>query len=150
MWRGEGREVLPLYEFWVIIYWTDDFTLYTKYYEVLVIFFSNYYYNLLRVICEDYISKYILGSVRYLGVERRPLAMSTPTNNERSPRKWIKQKFGSVFSSSRSPSRNLEVPDARSTDNIPPIKSSFLATQARGNSPSDGPRIIADRTGSGE
>ena len=129
--------------------WIDDFTLYTKYYEVLVIFFSNYYYNLLRVICEDYISKYILGSVRYLGVKRRPFAMSTPTNNERSPRKWIKQKFGSVFSSSRSPSRNLEVPDARSTDNFP-ASSRFLAVQARENSPSNGPRIIADRTGLGE
>ena len=66
------------------------------------------------------------------------LAMSTtPSNNERSPRKWLKQKIRSVFSSSRSPSRNLEV---RSTStNVPPI-----------NSPSDGPRIIADRTESGK
>ena len=65
------------------------------------------------------------------------LAMSTPSNNGRSARKWFKQKLSSVFSSSRSPSRNSEV---RSTStNVPPI-----------NSPSDGPRIIADRTGSGK
>ena len=64
-------------------------------------------------------------------------AMSTPPNNERSPKKWFKQKFSSVFSSSRSPSRSLE---GQSTGtNVPQIKS-----------PSDGPRIIADRPGSGK
>ena len=69
-------------------------------------------------------------------LSRLSLAMSTPPNNEKSPRKWIKQKFSSVFSSSR----NLDVPDAQSTSN------SFLAAQAREKSP----RIIADRTGSGK
>ena len=66
-------------------------------------------------------------------------AMSTPPNNERSPRKWFKQKFRSVFSSSRSSSRSLE---GQSTGtNVPPLNSPF---------DSDGPRIIADRTGSGK
>ena len=78
------------------------------------------------------------------------------SNNERSPRKWFKQKFRSVFSS-RSPSRRrLDLPDALSTStNIPPINASFLATQAKENDPkendpSDEPCIIADRKGSGE
>ena len=66
----------------------------------------------------------------------KPFAMSTPSHNERSPKKWFKQKFRSVFSSSRSPSRNLEVQSTRT--NVPSI-----------NSPSDSPRISADRTGSG-
>ena len=80
----------------------------------------------------------------------RYLAMSTPPNNERSQKKWFKQKFRSVFSS-KSPSRNLDVSDASPTStNVPPIDTSFLAAQARENSPSDGPRAIADRTGSGE
>ena len=65
--------------------------------------------------------------------------MSTPPNSERSPKKWFKQKFRSVFSSSRSSSRSLE---GQSTGtNVPPINSPF---------DSDGPRIIADRTGSGK
>ena len=86
------------------------------------------------------------------------------SNNERSPRKWFKQKFRSIFSSRspsrnspsrspnrNSPSRNLDVPDALPTStNIPPINASFLATQAKENDPSDEPRIIADRKGSGE
>ena len=56
--------------------------------------------------------------------------MSTPPNNERSPRKWLKQKFRSAFSSK----------ELRSTStNVPPI-----------NSSSDGPRVIADHTGSGK
>ena len=67
----------------------------------------------------------------------KPFAMSTPSNNEQSPRKGFKQKFRSVFSSIRSPSRNLEVQST--STNVPPI-----------NSPSDGPRIIADRPGSGK
>ena len=53
--------------------------------------------------------------------------MSTPPNNEKSPRKWLNQKFRSAFSSKRSTSTN-----------VPQM-----------NSPSDGPRIVADRTGSG-
>ena len=73
------------------------------------------------------------------------LTMSTPPNDERSSRKWFKQKFRSVFSS-KSPSRNLDVQDALSTSTIvPPTNASFLAAQARENSPSD-----TDRTGSGE
>ena len=71
-----------------------------------------------------------------------PLAMSTPPNNERSPRKWFKQKFRSVFSS-KSPSRNLDA--LPTSTNVPPINDSFLEAQTRENSPSD-----ADRTGSGE
>ena len=67
----------------------------------------------------------------------KPFAMSTPSNNEQLPRKGFKQKFRSVFSSIRSPSRNLEVQST--STNVPPI-----------NSPSDGPRIIADRPGSGK
>jgi hypothetical protein len=79
---------------------------------------------------------------RYLGL---PLAMSTPPNNERSPRKWFKQKIRSVFPSK---SRNLDVPDAQHTStNVPPIDASFIEAQARGNSPSDG---TTDRTGPGE
>ena len=69
-----------------------------------------------------------------------PLAMSTPQNNERSPNKWLKQKFRSVFSSSRSPSRNLEMQST--STNVPPI-----------NSPSDSEghtRIKVDRTESGK
>ena len=43
------------------------------------------------------------------------------------------------------------MPDARPTStNFPRIDTSFLAAQAMENSPSDGPRAIADRTGSGE
>ena len=79
--------------------------------------------------------------------------MSTPPNNERSSRKWIKKKVYSVFSPSKSQSRNLEVPDARSTSvNFPPIQvnASFQTAHDRENSPSDGPRIIANRTRSGE
>ena len=82
----------------------------------------------------DYISKYWHTCIQVPSITDR-LAMSTPPNNERSPRKWLKQKFRSVFSSSRSPSPNLEV-RSKST-NVPPI-----------NSPSDSPRISADRTGS--
>ena len=78
--------------------------------------------------------------------------MSTRSNNEQSPRKWLKEKFRSVFSS-RSPSHSrLDVlPNAipTSTD-IPPINASFLAAQAKENFPSKEPRIIADRKGSGE
>ena len=83
--------------------------------------------------------------VRYLSL---PLGMSTP-QNERSPRKWLKKKLRSVFSS-ESPSRNLGVPDAQSTStNVPPINNaSFLAAQARENFPSDRARVIPDRTGS--
>ena len=77
------------------------------------------------------------------------LAMSTPSNNEPLPKKSFKEKFRSVFSS-RSLSRNLDVLDALPSSNIPPIKSSYLSGKARENSPSDGPRIIADRTVSGE
>ena len=50
---------------------------------------------------------------------------------------WFKQKFRSVFPSKSPESRNLDVPDARPTD-IPPINTSFLAAQAKENSPSDG------------
>ena len=79
-----------------------------------------------------------------------PLVMSSPPNNEKPQRKWFKEKFRSVFSS-KSPSRNLDVSDARLTStNVPPINDSFLAAQARENSASDGPRVIADHTGSGE
>ena len=79
-----------------------------------------------------------------------PLAMSTPPNKERSQKKWFKQKFRSVFSS-KSPSRNLDMPDALPTStNVPPIDNSFLAAQAMEDSPSNGPRAIADPTGSGE
>ena len=39
--------------------------------------------------------------------------------------------------------------DARRTStNVPPINASFLAAQAKKNSPSDGPRVIPDHTGS--
>ena len=94
------------------------------------------------------ISHTITGPVRYLNLL---LAMSTPSNNERSPRKWFKQKFRSVFSA-RSPSRSrLDVPDALPTStDIPPINPSFLTAQAKENSPSYEPRITADRKGSGE
>jgi hypothetical protein len=75
---------------------------------------------------------------------------SCHVDNERSPWKWFKQKFRSVFST-KSPSRNLDVPDILPTStNVLPINATFLAAQARENSPSDGPRDIADRTGPGE
>ena len=52
---------------------------------------------------------------------RLPLAiMSTPPSNKQSPNKW-KLKFRSVFSSSKSPSRNLEVQST--STNVPPINS---------------------------
>ena len=79
-----------------------------------------------------------------------PLAMSTPPNNEKSPRKWFKHKLRLVLPS-KSPSRNLDVPDADAlpiSTNVPPINASFLAAQE--NSPSDGPRIIPDHTGISE
>ena len=63
------------------------------------------------------------------------------------PYKWflcLKQKFRSVFSSKSPESLNLDVLDARPTD-IPPINTSFLAAQAKENSPSDG---TTDHTGS--
>jgi hypothetical protein len=75
------------------------------------------------------------------------LAMSTPSNNERSTGKWFKQtkqKFRSVFSS-KSPSRNLDALASDTSTNVP-----SLAGQARENSPSEGAHVIADRTGSGE
>ena len=72
--------------------------------------------------------------------------MSIPPNNEQPPKKSFKQRFRSMFSS-KSPSRDLGVPDA--PPNVPPINTSFLTAQARENSPS-GPRVIPDRTGSGE
>ena len=78
-----------------------------------------------------------------------PLAMSTPPNNERRPKNWFKQEIRSVFPSKTS--RNLDVPDGLPTStNVPPINDSFLVARARENSPSDGPRIIADQKGSGE
>ena len=83
--------------------------------------------------------------MRRSGSHSLPLAMSTPSKNERSPRKWLKQKFRSVFAS-ESPSRNSDVPDALPTStNVPPIKASLFAAQGGENSPSD-----ADCTGSGE
>ena len=89
----------------------------------------------------------ITDYVRYLSL---PIAMSTPPNNERTQRKWFKQKLRSVFSS-RSPSHNLDVPDPLPTStNVPPINASLFEAQARENSPSDGPRITADRTVLGE
>ena len=48
-----------------------------------------------------YISKYWHTWIQVPSITDR-LAMSTPPNKERSPRKWLKQKFRSVFSSSRS------------------------------------------------
>ena len=93
-----------------------------------------------------HISSAITDSVRYPSL---PIAMSTPPNNERT-QKWFKQKLRSVFSS-RSPSHNLDVPDPLpSSTNVPPTKASLFAAQARENSPSDGPRITADRTVLGE
>jgi hypothetical protein len=45
----------------------------------------------------------------------------------------------------------VDVPDAQPTSaDVPQINASFIAAQARENSPSDGPRDIADRRGSGE
>ena len=79
--------------------------------------------------------------------------MSAPPNNETSRRKWIKKKLRSVFSSSGSPSGNMDVEDAGDTGintKVPPINTSFLATQVRENSPSDGSPVVEDRTGSGE
>ena len=76
-----------------------------------------------------------------------PLAMSMP-QNEQSPRKWFKQMLRWVFSC-KSRSRNLDMQDARRTStNVPPINASSLAAQAKKNSPSDGPRVIPDHTGS--
>ena len=99
----------------------------------------NNLYELSHVVTVwDYISKYWHSCIEVPSITDRcyRLAMSTPPNNERSPWKWLKQKFRSVFSCSRSPSRNLEV---RSTStNVPSI-----------NFPSDGPRILTDRTGTG-
>ena len=95
------------------------------------------------------ISKTLLRErVRYLSLH---LAMSTPPNNERSPRNWFKQNFRSIFSSSKSLSRNLDVPDTRPTSTN--INNSPLAAQTRENySPFqvDGPPVKADCTGSGE
>ena len=62
---------------------------------------------------------------------------------------WFKQKVRSVFQS-KSPGRNLDVPDVRPTD-VPLIDISFFffAAQARENSRSDG-TTDSDHTGSGE
>ena len=84
--------------------------------------------------------------MRYLSL---PLTMSTPPNDER-PGKWFKQRFRSLFPS-KSPSRNLDGPDASPTStNVLPIDASSLAVQDRESSPSDRPRVIADHTGSSE
>ena len=81
--------------------------------------------------------------------------MSTPPNDKRSPKKWLKKKLRSVFTS-KSQNRNFDVPDALPTLSGPTsandqaINTSFVAAQARGESPFDGPPVIADRTESGE
>ena len=91
-----------------------------------------------------------LASLPELAALSKPLAMSTPPNDERSPKKWLKQKFRSVFPSKSTSRRNLDVPDALSTSTNVPINTSFLAVQATENSQSDVPHVKADRTGSGE
>ena len=57
--------------------------------------------------------------------------MSTPPNKERPPNKWLKEKLRSVFSSSKSPRRNLEEQSTRTNQ-------------------TDGPSIKAERTESGK
>ena len=65
--------------------------------------------------------------------------MSTPPNNERSSKKWLKEKFRSVFSN-RNRDSDLELVQV---DNF------LQDTSSPSISPLDS-RIVADRTGSGE
>ena len=69
--------------------------------------------------------------------------MSTPPNNERSSKKWLKEKFRSVFSSSRISNRNHD------SDGLVQVDNFLQDTSSPSISPLDS-RIVADRTGSGE